>query len=687
MDLRSPRVRLLMVAALALGWMGAALIRLAYLQLFCYSEYLARAQRQQQRIVEISPRRAPIYDRNHHELAMSISVDSCFAVPAEIADPGMAAHLLSNALDISADDVETKLSSSRSFVWIARKLPPEKVERIQALNLKGIYFQKENKRFYPMRTLAAHVIGFTDIDEIGQGGIEHEFDDQIRGKPGRMMIFTDARRRWIDSRENPADAGASVVLTLDQNIQYIAEKELARAVAETHAIAGTVIVQDPNSGQLSAVANWPTFNPNSPGESSAESRMDRAIGALYEPGSTFKIFTLSAAIEEGITNPAEVVDCQLGAIYIAGHRIRDHKPFGLLSVSDILAHSSDVGAIKIALRLGAPKFYDYIRKFGFGSSTGIDLPGENRGLLRRLESWTPLSVGSISMGQEVGVTPVQLTTAVSAIANGGLLYRPQLVQEIIRGGRPMLPEQPAPRRVVSPRTAATLRRMMEGVVLGGTGTSARLDGFTAAGKTGTAQKIDPATGRYSPSQYIASFVGFAPINSPAVTILVTLDSPVGLHEGGQVAAPVFKRIAEQVLAYLNVPQDVPVAPAFQRAALRLKNASSQAASDDDLSDSSPGQLDSTAAEVAAPPAPDRKGNSAPTMELAEGEGVRVPNLKGKAMRDVSVECLRLGLSPALVGTGLAVQQAPEAGRLVRRGSRMTVRFARSAPPAASRRQR
>ncbi len=381
----------------------------------------------------------------------------------------------------------------------------------------------------------------------------------------------------------------------------------------------------------------------------------------------------------------------MGAIYIAGHRIRDHKPFGLLSVSEILSHSSDVGAIKVGLRLGAPRLYSYLRDFGFGSPTGIDLPGESRGLLRRLENWTPVSVGSISMGQEVGVTPVQLTTAVSVIANGGLLYRPHVVEETTRNGRSMPSAQPEPKRVISEKTAATLRQMMQGVVLeGGTGTRARLDGYTVAGKTGTAQKIDPATGRYSLSQYIASFVGFAPINSPAVTIVVALDSPAGLHEGGQVAAPVFKRIAEQVLPYLNVPHDVALPPELERAALRGKKGAAQAASEDDLSDFAPNQLDAGTTEPAAPAAP--AGSllqSAPTVEIAEGEGVKVPDVKGEPVRNVTQECLRLGLSPALVGTGLAVEQVPEAGTLVRRGSRVTVRFVRSTAlvPAASRQRK
>ncbi len=664
-----------MVAVLATLWMGAALARLGYLQLLCYSDYLARAQRQQQRIVEVSPKRGAIYDRNLHELAMSVSVDSCFAVPAEIANPELAARLLSRVLGTSREEIATRLSASRAFVWIARKLPAETVERIQALNLRGIYFQKENQRFYPKRQLAAHVLGYVDIDEKGLAGVEYELDDQIRGKPGRMLILADARRRWYDRNEKAADAGAGVVLTLDEKIQYIAEKELAAAVHETRAAAGTILVQDPNSGALLAVANWPPFNPNAPAESPADARMDRAIGALFEPGSTFKIVTLGAALEEGITRPEEVIDCQMGAIYIAGHRIRDHKPFGLLSVAQVVAQSSDVGAIKVGLRLGAPKLYDYIRAFGFGSPSGIDLPGENHGLLRRLENWSAISIGSISMGQEIGVTPVQLATAVSAIANGGLVYRPHVVGGLRRGGRVERPAQVPPRRAVRPATAATLRRLLEGVVREGTGKLARLDGYTAAGKTGTAQKIDPATGRYSPTKHIASFVGFAPLNNPAVTILVSLDSPVGRYHGGDVAAPVFRRVAEQVLAYLDVPHDV-AGPALERAANQQRVNSSPP----DVSDFDPVQAETTGAEPLETSEPARRGApaSAPTVALAEGEGIAVPALEGKTVRGVTEECLRLGLNPVLVGTGVAVQQSPEAGALVRRGSRVTVRFARSA---------
>lgn len=686
MDLRSPRTRLFLVGALSAVWMGAALARLAYLQLFCYGDYLARADHQQRLIVETAAHRGDIFDRDMHALAMSVPVDSCFAVPSEIADAHMVARLLGRVLGTSPEEIETHLAESRSFVWIARQLAPDTATRISALGLRGIYFQRESKRFYPKRELAAHVLGYVDIDEKGLGGIEYALDDRIRSKPGKMMILADAHRRWYDSKDKAAEPASSVVLTIDEKIQYIAEKELGQAIRETHALAGSVIVENPTTGELLAVANWPTFNPNDAKASSPESRMDRSVSALYEPGSVFKIVTLSAALDQGITNPNEIVDCQNGAIYIAGHRIRDHKAYGLLTVAQVLSNSSDVGAIKIGLRLGAPKFYDYIRAFGFGQLTGVDLPGESRGMLRRLDNWTPVSVGSVSMGQEVGVTPVQMIQAVSAIANGGWIVRPHVIKEIRRGAQITEPPQPSPRRVIRESTAATMRGMMEGVVLNGTGTHARVDGYTVAGKTGTAQKFDVATGHYSPNQLIASFVGFAPINNPAVTILVTLDSPVGPHEGGQVAAPVFQRIAQQVLAYLDVPHDVPVTPRLLRANLRVP----QGRSDADVSDFDPGQLDpASGAEAPAPetPAP-AAGADAPTVELAEGEGIPAPRFVGKTVRDVTEKCLEVGLNPVLVGTGLAVTQSPEPGAPMRRGSRITVQFARDArvPSAAKRRR-
>jgi len=680
--------RLLIIAAVALVWMLAVFGRLGYLQLFRHSEYMARAQRQQKRVIEITPKRGAIYDRNMHPLAMSLQVDSTFAIPSELGDnKAQAAKLLSGVLNIPRDLLEAKFESGATFVWIARKLPPEKREAVEALNLKGIYFQKENQRFYPKRDLAAHVLGFVDLDEKGLGGIEYELDEQIRGKSEKIIVMADARQRWFDGGEAQRERGANVVLTLDEKVQYIAERELGAAITKTRAIAGTVVVMNPSTGEILALANWPKFNPNAASDAPAEARMNRGVSALYEPGSTFKLITLAAAFDQGITRPGEVFDCENGAVYVAGHRIRDHKPFGLLSVSDILAQSSDVGAIKIALRLGAPKFYDYIRAFGFGQPTGVDLPGESKGILRRLENWSAISIGSISMGQEVGVTPIQLASAVSAIANGGLLYKPHVIAELRRGDRALptkgLLAPTEPRRVIQAETAATLRQLMEGVVLHGTGPLARLDGWTAAGKTGSAQKIDPATGRYSPTQLIASFTGFAPISNPAVTILVSLDSPVGQHEGGQVAAPVFKRIAEQVLPYLDVPRDVPLAPRLMQAAYRNRDLAGTGALEDFTPTDFSSLPDQPPAVISAPNPKERKNEtSSVTVAVDEGGEIEVPDFSGKTMREVTEACIRLGLEPVLVGTSLATNQAPAAGARVRHGAKITVQFGTTTPKIA-----
>jgi cell division protein FtsI (penicillin-binding protein 3) len=681
-------VRLLIVAGVALLWATAVFGRLGYLQLYRHREYLLRAQHQQQRIIEISPKRGAIYDRNMHALAMSIKVDSAYAIPNEIIDKALAAQLLSGVLGMPVDLVESRLNSSQNFVWIERKLTTEKSEAITALNLKGVYNQAENKRFYPKADLASHVVGFVDIDEKGLGGIEYALDNQIRGKSEKIVMMTDAHQKWFDGGEARRDRGANVVLTLDEKIQYIAERELAAAINKTHALAGSVVVMNPNNGELLAVANWPTFDPNAASAGiPAESRMNRAVSALYEPGSTFKLITLAAAFDQGITNAEEVFDCENGAIYVAGHKIHDHKRFGLLTVADILALSSDVGAIKIAERLGAPKFYDYIHSFGFGTPTGVDLPGESRGLLRPLVNWSPISIGAISMGQEVGVTPMQLISAVSAIANGGMLYKPHIVAEV-RRGETVLPREglltaSEPRRVIQPQTAATLRRLMEGVVLNGTGTRARLDGWTSAGKTGSAQKIDPSTGRYSPTQLIASFTGFAPINNPAVAILVSLDSPVGPHEGGQVAAPVFKRVAEQVLPYLDVLPDVPVNQQLVQAVYK-KQQQSDAENLEDFTPSDLMLLPEQPEAVSSSTETHLTTNSSATPHLTlavtadEDTEISIPDFSGKTMRDVTEMCLRLGLDPVLVGTSLATEQTPAAGSQVRRGSRVTVQFGTAA---------
>ncbi len=715
------RARILFLGVVAFLWLGAILARLIDLQVVHHAELAARAQRQQQRTLEVTPKRGVLYDRNRHELAVSVSVDSVFAVPNEVSDPERAARRLAPVLSLDATTLEDRLRSSRSFVWLKRKLTAAEADRVRALGLTGVYFQPEHKRFYPKRELAAHVLGFVGMDENGLAGLELGLDSVIRGRSRRLVISADGRRRWFDRTGDVPTEGASVVLTLDENIQYVAERELAAAIQKTRASSGTIIVQDPRTGEILALANYPTFNPNSPSASRQENHVNRALSFVYEPGSTFKLVTIGAALEEGAANPSEVIDCQQGAIYISGHRIRDHKPFGMLTLRQVMYESSDVGAIKVGLRLGDDKMYRHIRRWRFGRTTGIELPAESPGLLRPASNWSRISIGAISMGQEVAITSLQLTAAMSAIANGGVWKQPHVVREISRGNQaepiPPMPEE----RIIDSRVAEELRRMLAGVVREGTGRTAQPQGYSAAGKTGTAQKID-ASGRYSHTDFIASFSGFAPLENPVVTVTVVLDSPRGLYHGGEVAAPVFRSVVERVLASRNIPRDLPVrAPA---APLRLERAA--------VSDFAPNQFDpapgmteagfaadssdwrnyvrtvATSAVSAAtrslpnlppprptgPPArlPDNNqptgepgGHPPLTIVVVSGtETVAVPDLIGRPLRVVGEECSKLGLEAMLVGSGVAVVQRPEPGMRVPRGSRVWVRFQPVLPRAPER---
>jgi cell division protein FtsI (penicillin-binding protein 3) len=500
--------RLYILSGLLAFWMVVICGRLIYLQIFCYGDFVVRAQRQQQRTIEVSPRRGLIYDRNGHALAMSVSVDSVFAVPSEIPDQATTASLLAKILRVDPHELMTRMKSSHAFCWIARKLDPEVSMRVRALNLKGIYFQKESKRFYPKRELAAQTLGFVGVDDEGLGGLERAYDSDLRGKPGKMLISMDARRRWFGRVERQPEAGENLVLTVDEKIQYIAERELEAALEQTRALAGTVVIQNPSTGEILALANRPTFDPNAFHASNPRMMKNRAVSDIYEPGSTFKIVTIAGALEERLTTPNEVIDCQMGAIQIGGMRIRDHKPFGLLSVTQVMAQSSDVGAIKLGLRLGEDRFDHYIRSFGFGKHTGIELPGETRGLTKPVSRWSKVSIGAISMGQEIGVSALQLVSMISTIANDGVYLPPRVVAgktpplrdiagaDLSRGARlhTVVFHPGEQRRVVSTLTAVEIKKMLESVVLFGTGKKAILDGYTSAGKTGTAQKTDPTTG-------------------------------------------------------------------------------------------------------------------------------------------------------------------------------------------------
>jgi cell division protein FtsI (penicillin-binding protein 3) len=724
--------RLYLLGGMLLFWCAAICGRLVYLQIFCYGSFAKQAEHQQQREIPLSAKRGVIYDRAGHELAMSVLVDSAFAVPTEVKDLPTAVSLITRITGEDHNVVLADCRNHKTFCWVARKSDDETIGRIKSLNLQGIHFQKEPKRFYPARDLAAQVVGTVGMEDSGQSGIEHEFDDELRGRAGKMFISVDARRQWFSDVEKQPEPGENLVLTIDKNIQYVAEKELDQAIHDTQAISGTVIVENPHTGEILALANRPTFNPNRHKQITPGALTNRAVSYVYEPGSTFKLVTISAALEEKLTNPDEIFDCQMGSIVYNGMRIRDSKPHGLLPVWGVLAESSDVGSIKIALRLGEDRFYKYIRAFGFGQQTGIELPGETRGLTKPVSRWSKVSIAAISMGQEIGISPIQLAGLVSTFANDGVWVAPRIVAGTAApNSAPQLGVKSvgfhpgASHRVISSYTAAEMRSMMQKVVLEGTGRKAILEGYTSAGKTGTGQKVDPATGAYSKTKYVASFAGFAPLNDPQIVVAVILDSAVGLHQGGQVAAPVFHRVAQQVLEYLHAPHDLPLAPNHQLLlASRAKDKDLEEGTPDhpgepletadlegDLAQQSAGKpsgarspapaaagdgevvqaamRQSEPVAAAGPPAssgspsvadPDSAPGKIPetgtvVLEVEQG-GIEVPSFVGKTVRRAVEAAQDAGLELEAVGSGVARQQSPPPGTHVASGAHVTVQFGR-----------
>ena len=538
-----------------IGWMFVIGARLVNLQVTQHDDLVERARKQQLGSVETSATRGQLLDRQGRELARSVDTESFYADPSEIADVNETARRIAAVTGLDraplADRLQDAKDAKKKFLWIARRIDEQSAAKLDALELEGIYASKEPKRYYPNDSLAAHVLGFVNIDEVGLAGVEQTYNDRIRGEAGKLFLERDAKHQTFESYEIQPHPGQTVVLTLDQTIQYRTEQAVLAAAERTHAKSVAAIVMDPSTGEILALANAPTFNPNEPPKNE-ERRSNSALQTTYEPGSTFKIVAYSAAIERGLVKPEDKIDCQMGQITVAGRLIHDHHPFGVLTVADALAQSSNVGAIKLGLRVGNESMFDYIKRFGFGSRTGVDLPGESPGILRPLQRWTPSSIGSIAMGQEISVTPLQMATAYSALANGGSLVKPHLVREIRSpDGTVLFQAKPEMHRVLKPETTAALRGMLEAVTLRGTARKAQLNGYTAAGKTGTAQKIDPKTHTYSTTKYIGSFVGFAPVNNPAVVIIVVIDEPQGAYHGGDVAAPVFREIAEQILPDLH----------------------------------------------------------------------------------------------------------------------------------------
>jgi cell division protein FtsI (penicillin-binding protein 3) len=750
------RVRMVAVLAGFALWALIIVGRLVWLQAIQHSAWQQRADRQQERTFAVAPRRGILYDRNLRELAMTVTADSVYAVPEEMPTEAVKeqdAEALATIVHRDPEDrfteekqILARMNASRAFAWVARKQPPAVIAQVKALHLKGIYFQKEFKRFYPDQSLAAQVLGYVGMDDDGLAGVEEVFDKQLHGVPGRMLTAVDARRHVLASQERDPKAGENLALTIDSNIQFMAEQALAWNMQRTGAEHGTVVVQDPHTGQILALAVQPSFNPNDFKYTSPELLDDRAVTDVYEPGSVFKIVTYSAALDSGVATPDGLVDCMGGAINIAGRTVHDApgEHYHVITVAKALQESSDVGAIQMALRMGKDTFYKYIRAFGFGQKTGITLPGETRGLLKPPDRWQPTTIGSIPMGQEVAVTPIQVATMVSTVANGGVYLPPHIVLDAAAAGHlepaAFRPEYELPNplpsgahRVISEMSAAQMRQMLEGVVLYGTGRSAQLNGYSAGGKTGTAQKIDPKTHAYSKTDYIASFVGFAPVNNPAVTIVVVMDSPhkggPAGHYGAQASAPLFQVLAQQILEYLGVPHDQPMKPAKLVAANNA--AAARLAAQEENAPQNLDDLDSLFAEANHLPADDplraaisgpppaatepetardqgstgvqgsggrdqqtagnaeRAAVTPPTLEppsltsvpasvagsvAVASHQVAVPLFAGKSLRQAVVEASASGLGLRVVGSGVAREQAPPAGTMVPAGTEVVVQF-------------
>ena len=678
--LKTFRTRLSVIVGLFLVWSCLIGYRLVELQILQYPAMRERARRQQTRVFHVSPKRGVIYDRKNRELAVSIKVESVFAVPPEVESKSRTAALLAAVLGLDEKQLVNRLKRSRSFCWIKRKVDFPEIEKVRQLNLAGVYFEAESKRYYPKRELAAHVLGYVGMDNEGLAGLEYFYEKIVRGKAGRVLLMTDAKNRSFSSPERPPTSGADLVLTMDESIQYLVEQELLAQVKKSKARGGTAIVMKPTTGEILAMANLPTFNPNHYGQYSQSSWRNRAILSIYEPGSTFKIFTAATALEEGLTTSEEQIHCMNGEIIIGNRRIRDHKAFGWLSVRDILSRSSNVGIIQLGFRIGKDRLERYIRRYGFGEPTRVDLPGEERGLLRPASDWPMITLGTISMGQGIGITPLQLVTAVGAIANGGLLVKPRVVKQIRPGDLSMSPgeSQVFEKRVLRKETTDVIKEMMSAVVSSGTGRAAQLLGFSAAGKTGTAQKVD-ADGRYSHTRFVSSFVGFAPTDNPAVSIVIVIDEPHGRYYGGEVAAPVFKRIAEKTLSYLSVPPD----RLHEEKNLARFDQVEESRSEEYLYEEprwgttlgSEGESTWTSETVALQKSHNLGGYTTPAIEGLTF--VNVPSFLGKSLRVILAEGSRVGLHVEARGSGLVVRQSPAPNVKVAPGSTIKIQLQRN----------
>ena len=600
--------------------------RLWLLQVERHDEFRRLAGQQQLRTVELSPPRGTVFDARRRKLAVSLNVESVYATPARVGDAAAAAAALAPLLGLNRVELAGRLAEKRPFVWVARQLDPPVAERVRQLALPGVAFVREYRRYYPQVETAAQVIGFAGRDHTGLEGLEQGYERVMAGAAAERVVLRDANAGIVLSpRQSFAEPepGQDVHLTLDSHIQHLLQRELEAAVKRHRAKRAMGVILEPTSGAVLAMATVPTFDPNSFLDSSSEEWKNRTVTDQFEPGSTFKMVTAAAALEANLFDPSDTIDCEMGGISLEGVLIKDHQPFGVLTFREVIAKSSNVGAIKVGLRVGRQALYEQIGRFGFGRPTGIDLPGEESGLVRPLDSWHLRDPAYISFGQGISVTALQLTNAFAAVANGGTLFRPYVVAGVGRGGR-LESLARRPEVVGSPigaGTARTLERMLEAVVEEGTGRKAAVPGYRVAGKTGTAQK--PIAGGYSPDKHLASFVGFAPARDAAFVLLVVVDEPDGLYHGGDVAAPVFAAVAREVLPYLGVPSDEP------------------------------------AAVPAAPLAPTLVAERHPLPPTVIAG--RMPDLRGLSARRALTLATEAGLEPSLHGSGFVGRQSPPPG--------------------------
>jgi len=650
------RIRIRIIGVLFAVFFVITSFRAFYLQILKKDDWTRIAEKQHQKIVPLTPARGTIYDSTGAALAVSIEMDSCYAEPVFIDDPGSAAIKLAPVIGMSREELQRKLSGKRGFVWLRRQLTPGLAQKIRDLKIGGIGFVKESRRFYPNSEVASNVIGFTGLDPEGLEGIELKYNSQILGNTGYLVTERDALGRDIalmDKVVQKSSKGYNITLTVDKNIQYVTEKELAKAVTESRAAGGMALVMDPQTGKILAMASYPTFNPNAFRNYSQDSLRNRAIADSFEPGSTMKVFLIAAAMDAKLVGPNDTFNCENGSYAIGGRVIHDTHKYGSLRVSEILKYSSNIGSAKIGSRLGAERLLASLKNFGFGEKTGIDLPGEVSGYLRDRSRWYPIDLATISFGQGLSISSLQLATAVSALANGGLLMKPYLVEKITDDAGTVI-RQFSPeirRRASSARTSQTMTKMMESVTSeGGTGLNAVVDGYLVAGKTGTAQKVDPMTRCYSATKRTASFVGFVPADKPRLTILVVVDEPKTSSYGGVVAAPAFREIAHQSLCYLKVPPTQPLKA-------KAKTTESEESSDT-RQDQAPAVAEGVIDEVAG--------------------GGMMPNFRGMSIRQVMQYMEKNTLNVKIMGSGRAVEQNPQPGQQIAPKNQVWVRFAPSA---------